>query len=252
MSEENQKTAEFKPNKWMVGPGKGLIIMGIAYLIWWLAFIEYALMDPRWTHNIAYAMIIVNVGLAWYHKSPVSRAIALIQSFMLPVTGSGSFNTVICTIICTIIFAIWGIVVLLEKNRDKLFLDDKLSRRGKNWLNLHTMILAWILIAHMGLMFFIVRLPMEANLYSYSPRAGYLMNLPPESYEFATWVFDIGLFILCIVLIKEQYKMGYNIKNNPWPKTSFYVVILIMVAALLALWIQSVTIGQDWVTQVYG
>ena len=252
MSEENQKTAEFKPNKWMVGPGKGLIIMGIAYLIWWLAFIEYALMDPRWTHNIAYAMIIVNVGLAWYHKSPVSRAIALIQSFMLPVTGSGSFNTVICTIICTIIFAIWGIVVLLEKNRDKLFLDDKLSRRGKNWLNLHTMILAWILIAHMGLMFFIVRLPMEANLYSYSPRAGYLMNLPPESYEFATWVFDIGLFILCIVLIKEQYKMGYNIKNKPWPKTSFYVVILIMVAALLALWIQSVTIGQDWVTQVYG
>ena len=252
MSDKTLESKIEKPNKYKVGPGLGLIILGAAYLIWWLVFIEYAIMDHRWAHNFAYAIIIFNVGLAWYHESPVSRTIAFIQSSMLPVTGSGSFNTVICTIICACIFAIWAIVVLLEKNRDTFFLDDKLSRRGKNWVNLHTMILAWILIAHMGLMFFIVRLPLEANLYSYGPRAGYLINLPPESYEFATWVFDIGLFILCIVLIKEQYKMGYNIKNNPWPKTSFYVVILIMIAALIALWIQSVTIGTDWVNQVYG
>ena len=112
---------------------------------------------------------------------------------------------------------------------------------------MHTMVLAWILIAHMGLMFFIVRLPMESILYGYSPRAGYLMNLPPESYEIATWVFDIGLFVICIVMIFEQYKMGYNVRNNPWPKTSFYVIIAVMVAALIGLYIQTLTFGLDWV-----
>ena len=74
MSEEEGNSATRKRNK-LVGPGLGLIIMGVAYLVWWISFIEYALMDPRWTHNIAYAIIILNVGLAWYHKTPISRTI---------------------------------------------------------------------------------------------------------------------------------------------------------------------------------
>jgi hypothetical protein len=54
------------------------------------------------------------------------------------------------------------------------------------------------------------------------------------------------------VLIWEQYKMGYNIKNKPWPRTSFYIVIIIMGASLVALLIQDLTIGLDWVEQVYN
>lgn len=247
---ENDEKNNQNSNK-LIGPGLGFVIIGISYLVWWLAFgLESAITDPRWAHNYAYAIIILNVGLAWYHKSPLSRTIAMIQSMMLPITGSGSFNTVLCSLICMIIFGIWGVVVLIEKNKDMTFLDDKLSKRGVNWLNMHTLVLAWILIGHMGLMFFIVRLPLEANLY-YNNQAGYLMNLPPESLEFGTWVFDIGLFVLTIVLIWEQYKMGYNIKNNPWPKTSFYIVIIIMVASLLSLLIQDLTIGFDWVETVY-
>lgn len=252
MSENKSNQSESKPNKWIVGPGLGLIIIGLSYLVWWLIFIDYAIRDPRWAHNFAYAIIILNVGLAWYHQSPVSRAIAMIQSFMLPITGSGSFNTVFCTIICSVILVIWAIIVLIERNKEKIFLEEKISRRGKNWLNMHTLILAWILIAHMGLMFFIVRLPLEAQLYSYGDRVGYLMNLPPESHELATWAFDIGLFILTSVFLWEQYKMGYNIKNNPWPKKSFYLSILVMIVALIALALQEVTFGLDWVDKVYG
>ena len=74
MSESKPEQSEPKPNKWIVGPGLGLIIIGLSYLVWWLIFIDYAIRDPRWTHNIAYAIIILNVGLAWYHQSPLSRA----------------------------------------------------------------------------------------------------------------------------------------------------------------------------------
>ncbi|MBY9004868.1 MAG: hypothetical protein KGD73_12910 [Candidatus Lokiarchaeota archaeon] len=57
MSDEKPEPTTSKTNK-LVGPGLGLIIMGVAYLIWWLSFIEDAIIDPRWTHNIAYALII--------------------------------------------------------------------------------------------------------------------------------------------------------------------------------------------------
>jgi len=251
VNEDKQESTPRERNK-LVGPGLGLIIMGAAYLVWWISFIEYAIMDPRWTHNIAYAIIIFNVGLSWYHKTPLSRTIIMAQSFMLPVTASGSFNTVICTIISSVIFVIWTIILIIEKIKGKEILNEKLSKRGKNWLNMHTLIVAWILVGHMGLMFFIVRLPLETQLYGYSESAGYLINLPPESYEFATWAFNIGLFILISVILWEQFKMGYNIQNNPWPRRSFWVVLIIMGVALGALAIQSVTVGMDWVDSVYG
>lgn len=251
MSDEKSKSETSIRNK-LVGPGLGLMIMGAAYLIWWLLFIEYAIMDPRWVHNIAYAIIILNVGLAWYHKSPLSRTVAMIQSIMLPVIGSGSFNALICTIISSVIFIIWIIVAIRERTKGTQIFEEKLSKRGKNWLNMHTLIIAWILVGHMGLMFFIVRLPMEAQLYSYGETAGYLMNLPPESLEFATWAYNIGLFIIITAILIEQYKMGYNIQNNPWPRRSFWIVIIVMAASLIALAIQSVTVGMDWVDVVYG
>jgi hypothetical protein len=240
-----------KRNK-LVGPGLGLVIMGLSYLAWWLVFIEYAIIDPRWMHNIAYAIIILNVGLAWYHKTPLSRLVTMIQAFMLPVTGSGSFNPFIVTIITSLILVVWIIIALLEKRNGKIFFEEKLSERGKKWLNMHTLIIAWILIAHMGLMFFIVRLPIEAQLYSFGENAGYLMNLPPESYELATWTYNIGLFVLNSVILWEQYRIGYNIKNNPWPRKSFWIVLIIMGASLVALIIQGVTIGTDWVAVVYS
>ncbi|MFX1496946.1 MAG: hypothetical protein ACFFBH_05445 [Promethearchaeota archaeon] len=251
MSEEKPKSTSLKQNK-LVGPGLGLIIMGAAYLVWWLIFIENAILDPRWAHNFTYAIIILNVGLAWYHKTPLSRTTAMFQSFMLPITASGSFNTVICIIVSAIIFTIWIIISMLERTKGKHYLEDKLSKRGNNWLNMHTLIIAWILVGHMGLMFFVVRLPLEAQLYNYGATAGYLMNLPPESLEYSTWAFNIGLFILVAIMLWEQYKMGYNVQNNPWPRISFWMVLITMAASLIALAIQSVTIGFDWVSVVYG
>jgi len=240
-------------NKYLVGPGSGLIIMGAFYLFWWI-FIAYQnlINDPRWAHNLAYAIIILTVGLAFYQKSVISRMVALIQAFFLPVVGSGSFNTVILTIITGSILILWVIIIIIEKTRGKKILEDKLQKRTWMWLNLHTLVLAWILIAHMGLVFIIGRLPLEAQLYSYNPMAGYLANLPPESREIGTWVFDITLFLWAIIAIWEQFKMGYNVQNKPWPKYSFYMAMICMGASLLALLIQQVIIGFDWVSTIYS
>ncbi|MFW9972371.1 MAG: hypothetical protein ACFFDF_19450 [Candidatus Odinarchaeota archaeon] len=255
MSEGEQQKDDSRRFKFLNGPGMGLTIMGFAYVLWWFVgpwAWSSITMDPRWIHNWAYALIIFNVGLAWYHKSPLSRSIAMIQSIMLPITASGSFNTTICTIITACIFLIWFIIVLIEKTKKRIFFQDKLTDKGKLWLNMHTLIIAWILIAHMGLMFFVVRFPLEFSLYQISNQAGFLANLPPEGLEFATWTYDIGLFAFLIVVLWEQYKLGYNIKGKPWPRLSFYTAIIVMVLSLFALLIQELTIGFEWITTIYG
>jgi hypothetical protein len=255
MTVEIQQDGEDRLKKYLNGPGTGLIIMGFAYILWWFAgpwAWESIALDPRWIHNWAFALIIFNVGLAWYHKSPISRFLAMIQAMMLPVTASGSFNTAICTLIVAMIFIGWVSIVIIEKMKKISLLNAKLSERGKLWFDMHTMIIAWILIAHMGLMFFVVRFPLESSLYRIDNQAGFLANLPPEGLELSTWVYDIGLFAFLLVVIWEQYKLGYNLKNKSWPRYSFYVVILVMGISLLALLIQDLTIGFNWVDKFYG
>jgi hypothetical protein len=250
----NEVKSDIKTNRYLNGPGMGLVIMGFSYVLWWFfgpwAW-ESIAVDPRWAHNWAYALILFNTGLAYYHKSPLTRTIAMIQSFMLPVTASGSFDTVICTIVVGVIFLLWFVLVLYEKLSNKSLFTERLSKKGNLWLNMHTIILAWIMVAHMGLVFFIVRLPMEIPLYQIQNNAGFLTNLPPEGLEIATWAFDIGLFVFLIVVLWEQYKLGYNVQNKPWPKTSFYIAILVMGVSLLALLIQDLTYGFDWVNTYY-
>ena len=234
-----------KENKYQIGPGLGLIIMGISYLVWWLgpwAWEAYQ-EDARWAHNWAYAIIILTVGLAWYHKSVLSRTVAAIQSFMLPVTASGSFNTLIMTYITIVIAVIWAIIVLIEKSKGKNFYEEGMEKRTILWINMHSMVVAWILIAHMSLVFLIGRVPLERQLLSYGTYAGYLANLPPESLEYATWAFDITLLIWAALVLYEQFKMGYNVQNKPWPKYSFYMAFICMGSSLLALLIQELTVG---------
>ena len=227
------------PNKYKVGPGMGLIILGLSYIIWWVmpfAFEAYN-QDPRWAHNWAYAIIILTVGLSWYHKSPTSRLVATAQAFMLPVTASGSFNNLTLTYITIATLILWCVVVIFERMREKMFLESSLQKRTYNWLNLHLPIISWILIAHMALVFFIGRVPQEAQLLALGTHAGWLANFPPEANDFATIFFDISLIVLVLVMLYEQYKMGYNLKENPWPSYSFWFVFFCMAAGIIGVMI---------------
>jgi hypothetical protein len=247
MSEEIKisKKEELKANKYLVGPGLGMIIMGLSYLVWWV--MPFALdaftQDMRWAHNWVYAIAILNIGGAWYYKSVISRVITVFQAFMLPVTASGSFDTVILTYVSAFIAILWVIVVAAEKIKGKKFFVDRFKPKTWKWINLHTMVFTWVFIAHISLVFLIGRLPLESQLLGFGTYAGYLINLPPESLEFATWVFDITLLAWAAIVIYEQVKIGYNFKDKPWPKLSFWWVFVCMGSSLIALLIQELTIG---------
>jgi hypothetical protein len=222
----------------MIGPGFGLFFMGLSYLVFWLtpAGIGAFMYDKRWAHNWAYAIIILIVGLAWYQKSPVSRTIAVVESFMLPLTASGSYNALRMTYVAIVIGLLWIAITAVERTRGKMFFQN-LSRRNWNWITLHSLIVAWMLIGHMSLVFFVGRAPQELSLLALDEPAGFLINLPSEIHETSTWAFNITLLMWVVVVLYEQFKMGYNLQNRPWPRLSFYLIFVSMAAGLVSLWI---------------
>jgi len=96
-----------------------------------------------------------------------------------------------------------------------------------------------MLLAHMGLVFFFGRLPFEAQLDTIGTglgqSLGFLLNLPPERYDLVTYVFDINLAILAVLFGYEQFKVGYNLKNKPWPRISFWFLWITIVLGLALL-----------------
>jgi hypothetical protein len=201
--------------------------MGIMYLVFWLlpftldAYIE----DPRWSHNWVYALIIITL------------VIAIFQATLMPLTASGAFATDLMTIIALIILSVWIVVVLIERRSNTPLLDNRLSKRNQNWVIMHSLIVCWMLLAHMGLVFFIGRLPFESQLdtigTSLGESIGFLINLPTERFDLVTYVFDINLIILAILFGYEQFKVGYNVKNKPWPKISFYFLWITIILGLV-------------------
>src|SRR6056297_1423283 len=147
---EKEASKEKNQNKYQFGPGIGIIILGLSYVIWWVmpwAWKSYA-EDPRWAHNWAYSIIILTVGLAWYQKTPISRTVAMIQSFMMPITAAGAIDSLICTYITIGFLFCWLGLVIYERKTEKTLYKEKMEPRTVNWVNMHTMILAWILIGH--------------------------------------------------------------------------------------------------------
>ena len=227
------------PNKYQIGPGLGLLLMGIMYLVFWIlpfavdAYIE----DPRWSHNWVYALIIITLGASYYQKTVASRIIAMVQATLMPLTASGAFSTDLMTITALVILSAWILVVLIERRSNTPLLDNQMSQRNQNWVIMHSLIVCWMLLAHMGLVFFIGRLPFEAQLDTIGTglgeSIGFLINLPLERFDLVTYVFDINLIILAILFGYEQFKVGYNVKNKPWPKISFKFLWITVILGLV-------------------
>lgn len=241
VSETVPDTDEFRPNKYQIGPGLGLLLMGILYLVFWLSPLTYGSLvtDPRWSHNWVYSLIIITIGASFYQKTVTSRLIAMLQGLLMPLTASGAFNTTFMAIVALVLLSLWIIVTLIERSNNVPLIDHRFSRRTRNWLIMHSLIVCWILMAHMGIVFFIGRLPFEAQLDTIGTglgqSLGFLLNLPIERYDLVTYVFDIDLTVLAILFGYEQFKLGYNHRNRPWPRISFWFLWITVILGLALL-----------------
>jgi hypothetical protein len=252
MSSENKNQAdsgvvkkETRPRNRLVGPGLGLVAMGIIYFVWYIMPFSISFLEgkPLYIHNWGYSICYLTIGLAWYHKSIVARTIALIQASYLPILASGSVNPFIMVLFIFITFAVFGVVVIIERRSGKFYFKERLQKRTWEWLNLHLLVVSWLLILHVGFVFLVVRAPTEISLLEVGSPVGWLINYPPELIEISTWTFDFAMIAWGIIVLYEQFKMGYNFQNKPWPRWSFWAIAIAMALGILGLIIQAVTYG---------
>lgn len=172
----------------------GLLIQGVLWLVFWLgpAFHLFEA-DSRWAHNFALALVFITVGSASNFQKISCELVAVIASFLTIPTFLGYISGINATYIAASLLILNLLLYLAERRRKVELLNP--APRLRAWLKIHQLNLAYLGLAHMPLIFFIVRW--------YNPSAFYAY-LPLE-HEISTSSFNLMLLPLTIFGMMERY-----------------------------------------------
>jgi hypothetical protein len=200
----------------------GFFIQGIAWLIFWIgpAFFLFK-EDPRWGHNFALPIIFITVGLAFYFRKISCQLIAVISAFIIVPTMLAFWSWSIATGIAIGLLGLMIILYLAEKGRESELVHP--NPRLNAWLKIHLLTFAYIGLAHMSLVFFLVR------WFNPEPFSTYL----PFEHHLSTSIFNAMLFILVFFAILEHFvkKLGrYQVA-----KVGFSWAMLMMILPMISI-----------------
>ncbi len=172
----------------------GLLIMGLLWLVFWLgpAFHLFEA-DSRWAHNFAIALVFVTVGLASNFQKISCEFVAVIASLLTIPTFLGYISGLSATYVAAALLIVTMLLYFGERGR-KVELANP-APRLKAWLKIHQLTFAYLGLAHMPLIFFIVRW--------YHPSA--FSTFLPLEHEISTSAFNLMLLPLTIFGIMERY-----------------------------------------------
>ncbi len=142
-----------------VNVGSPLFLMGALWLGLWVGpWYGAYVYDPRWGHNYAEALAFLAVGLAYFNRRFVSDVLALFASLLIIPASMELVPHSVTAIVGGILAVLIIVDMVVERGRK----DDLLapsSRRLRFWLKSHLLRFAYLLLAHVALTYFFVRLP---------------------------------------------------------------------------------------------
>jgi len=202
--------------------GNGILIMGIAWLLFWLgpAFFLFR-EDPRWGHNFAIPITFITAGLASNTRIISCQLVAVTSAFFIVPTLLSFWSWAIATMISGGLLGIFLILYFIETRREKELIVP--NTRLRTWLKIHLLTFAYIGLAHMSLIFYLVR---------WTNPDAFAQFLPPE-HEISTSVFNAMLIPLVILAILERFvkKIGiFRVAN-----AGFIWAVLMMVIPLFSI-----------------
>jgi len=205
-----------------VNAGSGVLIQGVLWLLFWIgpAFPLFSL-DPRWGHNFALPITFVAVGSASHSRKISCHLVAVLSSFLTVPVELTFLPWPAATFIAATLLAILIVLHLVERTRQTELLNP--GPRLKAWLKIHLLSLAYIGLAHMPLIFFLVRW--------FNP--GPFTTFLPIEHEPSTSIFNLMLLIFTPLALMEKY-----VKQIGWvriSKVSFTWAMLMIVLPLLSI-----------------
>jgi len=142
-----------------VNVGTPLFLMGALWLgLWvgpWYAAYVY---DPHWGHNYAESLAFLAAGLAYFNRRFISDVLALVASLLIIPASMELIAHSITAVAGGVLAALIVVDMFVERGRK----DDLLApsnRRLRFWLKSHLLRFAYLLLGHIALTYFFVRLP---------------------------------------------------------------------------------------------
>ncbi len=202
--------------------GNGILILGAAWFLFWLgpAFFLFE-KDPRWGHNFALPITFITVGLAANIRIISCQLSAVISAFMVVPTLLAFWPWNIATIIAATFMGVFLILYFIERVREKELIDP--NPRFKAWLKIHLLTFAYLGLAHMTLIFYLVRWS----------NPGAFTDFLPAEHEVSTSIFNGMLLLLILLAILERFvgKVG----ELHVAKAGFIWAILMLMLPLLSI-----------------
>lgn len=206
-----------------INGGSVLIWMGALWLYLWLfPWYESYVNNPDWGHNYSEAGAFLILGIAYYNRRIVSDILAFISTLLIIPASLELIPHFITAITSGILLVLVIADVVIERKRDQdLFIPS--DRQKAFWLKKHIPRFSYIMLAHIALIYFLVRLP-----------------LGTYETELVTKVFDGMLFPLMLLLTLED--MPNFFKSDRTKYTGFFWGMLVVIVSLAILAVQPETI----------
>jgi len=207
-----------------VNVGTPLVLMGALWLyLWVFPWYEAYVYDPHWGHNYAEALAFLAVGLAYFNRRLISDVLALLASTLIIPASLELLSHPVTAIAGGVLVALIILDMIVERGREE-DLGQPSNRRLNFWLKGHLLRFAYVMLGHLALTYFLVRLP--AGTYET---------------EVVTKVYD-GMsvpFVLLALLEGSVQAMG----GIPVARLGFFWGMLTMLISLILL----INVPETWV-----
>jgi len=199
-----------------VNVGTPLVLMGALWLYLWVFWWYGAYVaEPHWGHNYLEAAAFLVVGLAYYNRRLVSDLIALIAATLIVPVSLELLPHWATAITGGVLIVLTVIDMVVERKRETDLLQPA-NRRFSFWLKGHLLRFVFVMLAHLALIYFFVR-------------------LPSGTYEtdLVTKVFDAALIVIAILgLLDGAVKKLGSISV---PQLGFFVGMASLIVSLVIL-----------------
>ena len=142
-----------------VNVGTPLILMGAQWLYLWV-FPWYGayVSDPHWGHNYAQSLAFLAVGLGYFNRRLISDVLALLASILIIPSALELLPHPVTAIAGAAMVGLIILDMIFERGR-KEDLGQPSNRRLSFWLKGHVLRFAYVMLGHLALIHFFVRLP---------------------------------------------------------------------------------------------
>jgi hypothetical protein len=142
-----------------VNVGTPLVLMGAMWLyLWVFPWYRTYIHNPHWGHNYAEALAFLAVGLAYFNRRLISDMLALLASTLIIPASLELLPHPMTAIAGGVLVALIILDMIVERGR-KDDLGQPSNRRLNFWLKGHLLRFAYVILGHLALTYFLVRLP---------------------------------------------------------------------------------------------